>query len=209
MNRRLQSLLAAILVTAAVPGCAVYPGTARPSSYEDLRRDDGWILLEGVPEARQFNRNDCGAASLAMVLGHWGIPAGVADLERECTVAGTEGLLATELRDAARRRGLSAFLFAGTIADIEHELRRGRPLLVGLGKENGDAFTAHFEVVVGIDVVRGRIAAIDPAIGLTCDSLAGFEGEWKHSKYVTIVMFRPEAGVVPGDRAAVETGGVR
>ncbi len=209
MNRVLGSLLAALAATAAAPGCAVYPGTARPADYEDLRREEGWILLEGVPEVRQANRNDCGAAALAMVLGRWGLPAELGALETECSVPGTEGLLAAALRDAARRRGLSAFLFAGTVADLDHELRRGRPVVVGLAKDDGDAVTAHFEVVIGLHPGRGRIAALDPGIGLTCDSIAGFEGEWTQTKCVTLVVFKPEAEAAPAAIGATVTRGGR
>jgi ABC-type bacteriocin/lantibiotic exporter with double-glycine peptidase domain len=198
MTRWTRTLLAFALALAAIPaaGCAVYPGTARPASFEDLRRDEGWVLLDSVPWVEQASRTGCGAACLAMVLGSWGIEAPVEALEKECGVDAKDGIRATALRDAARRRGLSAFLLAGTLKDIEHELSRGRPVLVGLSKPRGDGFTSHFQVVVGLDAARARIAALDPAIGLMCDSLEGFEAEWRRTKGVTLVMFRPEARVV-------------
>ena len=201
-------ILIAALAALASAGCALYPGTARPATLEDLREDEGWILLDSVPMVRQVSQKGCGAACLAMVLGHWGFESGAEELEAECAGPGTEGIRATALRDAARRRGLSAYLFSGTVADLEHELARGRPVLVGLAKANGDEFTAHFEVVVGLHPGRERIAALDPAVGLMRDSLAGFRSEWMATKGVMLVVFLPEAVAAPAVQL-VSTGGGR
>lgn len=190
----------------ASAGCAVYPGTARPADLEDLRREEGWLLVADVPEIRQVSEKGCGAACLAMVLGHWGVATPVEEIERECSGGDEAGLRATALRDAATRRGLSAYLFAGTVADIEHELERGRPVVVGLAKPHGEGTTAHFEVVIGLHSGGARIAALDPGIGLTSDTLAGFEAEWRVTRGVMIVVFRPEALGDPADRVASHGG---
>ncbi len=195
MNSAAARLLNIAVVSASFLGCAVYPGTARPADLEDLRREEGWVLLDSVPFVAQASPKGCGAACLAMVLGHWGSETPVESLEEECAVAGQDGIRASALRDAARRRGLSAYLFQGSVADLAHELSRGRPVVVGVAKPNGDGFTAHFEVVVGLHPGRGWIAALDPAIGLTCDSFAGFESEWRPTKGVTLVVFLPEVKV--------------
>ena len=180
------------LAAISLAGCAIYPGTARPADLEDLRAEEGWILLDAVPFVPQVSEKGCGAACLAMVLGHWGDGTRVESIEAECAISEEDGIRASALRDAAKRRGLSAFLFQGNVADLEHELSRGRPVVVGLAKPNGSGFTSHFEVVVGLHPRQMRIAALDPAIGLTSDSLAGFEVEWRSTKGVTLVVFRPE-----------------
>jgi ABC-type bacteriocin/lantibiotic exporter with double-glycine peptidase domain len=192
MTTRLRCALVLAAAATSLLGCAVYPGTSRPASLEDLGREDGWILLDSVPFVRQVSEKGCGAACLAMVLGRWGSDAPVEALEGECGAAGREGIRASVLRDAARRRGLSAYLFQGSVADLRHELERGRPVVVGLHKPNGAGFTSHFEVVVGLHPGSRRIAVLDPAVGPMCDSLAGFEGEWRPTKGVTLVVFLPE-----------------
>jgi len=191
MNRAL-TLFLAVVGGFSVLGCASYPGTARPASFDDLRREEGWLLLDSVPFVRQVTDMGCGAACLAMVLGHWGDGPAVEDLEKECAAPGQDGIRASDLRDAARRRGMAAFLLRGTLADLEHELSRGRPVVVGLAKPTGRGFLSHFEVVVGIHRDGGRIAMLDPARGLVCDSLPGFEAEWTPTKGVTLVVFLPE-----------------
>ena len=204
---------ACLAVTAAFAaiaslGCAVYPGTARPASVEDLRGEEGWILLDSVPYVPQVSDKGCGAACLAMVFRHWGIETQVEALEEEFGDPVHEGIRASALRDAARRRGLSAYLFAGTAADLEHELSRGRPVVVGLAKPHDEGFTSHFEVVVGLHPAQQRIAALDPGIGLTCDSLTGFENEWMPTKGVMLVVFVPEPEVASA-KPAGPIGGVR
>jgi ABC-type bacteriocin/lantibiotic exporter with double-glycine peptidase domain len=184
---------AAALAALALAGCiTVYPGTARPARLEDLRQEPGWILLDRVPHVAQESPLGCGAACLAMVLAHGGVPVAPAELEKECAAPGREGLRAADLRDAARRRGRQAFVVAGREEDLEHELTRGRPVVVGLLKPAGEAFTTHFAVVIGLHPARGRVAARDPALGLVTDSLEGFEREWGPTGRVTLVVLPPE-----------------
>lgn len=183
----------ALLFALALPGCVLYPGSARAATYEDLRQEEGWTLLEGVPFVPQETEQDCGAAAVSMVLARWGVDAPSGDLARECSAAGQEGLRASALRDAAKRRGLSAFVFPGRVEDLEHELARGRPVVVGLVKTLGPLASSHFEVVVGLHPAAGRIAALDPGRGLVVDSLASFMDEWTATKGVALVVFRSEA----------------
>jgi ABC-type bacteriocin/lantibiotic exporter with double-glycine peptidase domain len=188
----------AVLAACVAAGCALRPGTARPVTYDDLRAEEGWTLLEAVPFVPQRTERDCGAACLAMVMAHAGVEAPAGTLERECAVEGVDGLRAADLREAACRRGLAAFVFAGGLEDLRHELARGRPVVVGLLKSFGPATASHYEVVVGLNDAGGRVAVLDPALGLACDALPAFEDEWRATGRVTLVVFRPAPGTVPG-----------
>ncbi len=183
--------ISALIVVVAAAGCVMRPGTAESVGYDTLRHDDGWLLLDDVRFVPQESEQDCGAAALSMVLARWGLDVPVATLQEECAVPGTEGLRAGALRDAARRRGLSAYLIAGGVADIEHELRRGRPVVVGLIKTLGPASASHFEVVVGLRKSE-QVAALDPARGLVRDALPAFAAEWAATHGATLVVFRPQ-----------------
>ena len=195
---RMSACFAAAAAAAAAAGCAIHPGTARSTTFEDLRREGGWHLVEAVPFVAQEAEKDCGAACLSMVLRRWGVQVPPKRIEEECAVAGQEGLRAADLRDAAKKRGLSAFLVRGGVEDLRHELERGRPVVVGLIKRYGPLALSHYEVVVGIRPEDGRIAALDPARGLVADSLDAFRSEWEAAKCATLVVFRPMDGAVAG-----------
>jgi ABC-type bacteriocin/lantibiotic exporter with double-glycine peptidase domain len=192
----LRHLARIVVVAVLAAGCVAFPGPGRQATYEELRQQEGWVLLDAVPVVKQDSLQDCGAASLSMVFEHWGVDVSADTLMQECAVEGEEGLRAVALRDAARRRGFSAYLFAGRVADLEHELRRGRPVVVGVIKSAGPLSVAHFEVVVGLHPREERVAALDPARGLVCNSLPEFAAEWAATDGVTLVVFRPEPKAV-------------
>jgi ABC-type bacteriocin/lantibiotic exporter with double-glycine peptidase domain len=148
-------------------------------------------MVRGFPRVSQEKNHDCGAAALAAVLEFWGraaTPASVA-----ATLGGRdERLRAGDLVAQARREGLRAYVFFGEMSDIVHELQRGRPVIVGLGKAVSDKKAlAHYEVVVGYEARQRRVLLLDPALGFQVDSVEGFSEEWKRSKGVTIVTFLP------------------
>ena len=197
MKRTLPTVLLAALASIAAlasAGCvSIHPGSARDTTWEELRAEPGWLLLDAVPFVPQETERDCGAACLSMVLAHWDVDAPRAAIERECSVEGLDGMRASALRDAAKRRGLSAFVFRGGVKDLEHELSRGRPVVVGLVKSIGPMTLTHFEVVVGLNSRDGHVAALDPARGLVRDALPSFSDEWAPAGGVTLVVFRPQA----------------
>ena len=182
--------------------CGCYVGSARSATPADLSSAEGWERIGGVPEVRQVAREDCGAASLAMVLGYWGrdVPR---DALSAANVPGSErGLRADTLRDLARRQGLLAFLIPGQFGDLDRELQRGHPVLVGVVKRYGRRAYPHYEVVVGMSRRTQRILTLDPADGLRVDSRTGFAAEWAAAGQVTLIVYppRPDHGSAPHGR---------
>ena len=178
------ALLGCILAS----GC--YHGSARTATPADLAtQDDSWNLIEGVPPVRQIAREDCGAAALAMVLGYWGLPVTREDVSAANPPTPERGITAAALRDFARRRGLQAFLVQGDIADLDRELARHRPVLVGVMKRYGRRVYSHYEVVVGVSRRQQRILTLDPAHGLRVNSREGFTAEWTAAGRLTLVVF--------------------
>jgi ABC-type bacteriocin/lantibiotic exporter with double-glycine peptidase domain len=186
----------ALTATLSTAGCILSLGSAEPTTQQELQAEQGWILVDDVHHVAQEHDEDCGAAALSSVLARWGVDVPVATLREECTKPDVPGLLAGELRDAARRRGLSAYVFEGSLADIEHELRRGRPVVVGLVKSLGPISATHYEVIVGLRP-DAEVAAVDPAQGLVRDTLTTFAAEWAATRGVTLVVFRREETPVP------------
>ncbi len=173
--------------------CGCYLGSARSATPADLGADEGWERIEGVPEVRQVARQDCGAAALAMVLGYWKRTVTRDDISAANPPAPERGISAAALRDVARRQGLAAFVIPGQFGDLERELQRRHPILVGVVKRYGRRAYPHYEVVVGMSRRTQRILTLDPADGLRVDSREGFAAEWAAAKQVTLIVYPRES----------------
>ena len=177
------------LVALVATGC--YRGSAHDASAESIARDPAWIVVN-VPQVRQTGTSDCGAAALASVLGYWGRPTPLATIE-SATNAGSGGASAGALERFARERGLYAYVFYGDVSDLEHELRSGRPVIVGVVKPYSAGHgLAHYEVVTGYEPRTKRVLTFDPARGLRENDLPGFLAEWQPTKRVALVAFEGE-----------------
>ena len=184
MGIRSLALIGCVLAS----GC--YHGSARTATPADLAdQPDGWNLVEGVPPVRQIEREDCGAAALAMVLGYWGLPITRDAISAANPAAPDHGIRAAALRDFARRRGLQAFIVEGQLADLDRELGRHRPVLVGVMKRYGQRLYPHYEVVVGMSRRDQRVLTLDPAHGLRVNSREGFTAEWTAAGRLTLIVF--------------------
>lgn len=158
----------------------MYLGSSRPFDAARLS-ESGWIAVSGVKEVRQEDDKACGAAALEMVLSRFQEPCSQADIIRNCRLDPVDGILAGALREFARAHGFRARLIRGRREDIEYELRRGRPPIVGLVKPYADRAALHYEVVVAIHMEREEIVTIDPGRGYTINSWEGFQQEWQPS----------------------------
>lgn len=186
MNARL-----ALVVCLLAVGCA----SSRPRHFTsaEAARADGWTRVEDVPEVRQSSRDGCGAAALAMVLGHWGRGVTQDEIWAASPPPPGKGMRADALRDFARAQGLQAFLVEGKDADLDREVGRNRPVLVGTVKRRGRRAYPHYEVVVGINRERQRIVTLDPARGPREHSVKRFTEEWAAAGRLTLVVFPPPA----------------
>jgi ABC-type bacteriocin/lantibiotic exporter with double-glycine peptidase domain len=187
---------AAVLFSLSAAGCS-YLGSAEDADPSDFEREDGWIAVRDVPVVLQQSEEDCGAATMAMALAYWGVPALLDTILEACPPKSGEGIKAGALRDYARSLGFQAFLFHGTISDFEKELSRGRPVVVGLVKPHVNGGLTHFELVVGVHRDRQLVATLDPARGWRRNSTAGFLAEWEPAGRLTLVMMKsppPPAG---------------
>jgi ABC-type bacteriocin/lantibiotic exporter with double-glycine peptidase domain len=182
-----------VLIGLSSAGCS-YLGTAEGVDPADLDREEGWIRVEGVPVVLQRDQEDCGAAALAMALAYWKVPTSLEEVARDCPPDPGQGIKAGTLRDYARRKGLQAFLIHGNFSDLQKELSKGRPLLVGLVKPYVNGGLTHFEVVVGLHPGKEEVVTLDPARGWRKNGYAGFVTEWEPSKRLTLVLLKPREG---------------
>jgi ABC-type bacteriocin/lantibiotic exporter with double-glycine peptidase domain len=148
----------------------------------------GWVLVGRVGLVRQTANDDCGAAALAMMLGHWAVPASPADILRSVPHDPGHGIALDALRDFARARGLTSYVIRGELADLTTEVGLDHPVLVGLIQRYGDHARAHYEVVTGINPTMRRVLLLDPARGLREDTFEGFSSEWTTAGRPTLVI---------------------
>jgi len=191
---------AALVAASTLPAC--YVGWAQPFEPAELRRGKSWVAAPHVPLVKMRSLTDCGAAALAMVLGHWKLPVSVDDVVRALPVPKGRGIPAGKLRDFAKQRGLNAFLFHGRLQDLYRELQKKRPVLVGLKKPVMVASLAHYEVVVAINREKRIVVTLDPAHGWRQNSFRRFLEEWEAAARLTLVTFaRPKKA---GEKAAID-----
>ena len=180
------ALLGCILAS----GC--YLGSARNTTLADLTGDGGWEVIEAVPDVRQVAREDCGAAALAMVLGYWGRPVTREQIRAANSPDPQRGIRAAALREFARGQGLQAFIIQGQQGDLDREIHRHRPVLVGVMKRYIFRTYPHYEVVVGINRQKQRILTLDPDHGLRVNGRDGFGTEWAKAGQLALIVF-PQA----------------
>jgi hypothetical protein len=122
-----------------------------------------------------------------MLLDYWHRPAGLARLRDEVDPAPDRGVQAARLRTLLRAHGLDAFLLQGRIGDLEHELARGRPVLVGLVKPHGRIGFDHYELVIAVHPRRRLVVTLDPAAGWRQNDYRSFTTEWQLARRVALV----------------------
>lgn len=172
----------ALLLLFSGTGCAARG--SRSFDSHRLENEAGWISANGVPLLQQRTETDCGAAALGMVLAHW-------KSEGFDPATVPEGRMkAGDMRDLAKAHGFQAFLVSSSIAEIETQLAKDRPLIVGLVKPRliGAALT-HYEVVVAIHPQRKRVVTLDPAHGWRETTVEKFLVEWEHTKRLALITF--------------------
>ena len=180
-------------------GCISYSGNARPINAARLAAEPGWIVAM-APTVRQQNRNDCGIAALAMVVGHWQVALSRAQILAEVAPLTERGVALGALLDVATKYGLLAFVVIAQRSDLTHEIAAGRPVVVGLLRPHGNERQSHFEVVVALHAGRGLVTTIDPGSGLQVRNWRDFEAEWQPAGHPALVVLGP--AVAAGSTAA-------
>ncbi|HEX3864720.1 MAG TPA: NHLP family bacteriocin export ABC transporter peptidase/permease/ATPase subunit [Stellaceae bacterium] len=134
-----------------------------------------------TPTVLQIEAVECGAASLAMILGYYGRWVSLEELRRECGVS-RDGAKAANIIKAARKLGMEA---KGVRADINEAFALRRPF-VAFWNFN------HYVIVEG--ATRRRVFLNDPAAGPRTVTMAEFRGSFTG----VVLDFRPGADFKKG-----------
>jgi ABC-type bacteriocin/lantibiotic exporter with double-glycine peptidase domain len=145
------------------------------------------VLTAAVDLAVPFvpqEKDTCGAAALAMVLGYWGRPVAHAEIAKALAEPELRGIRGTSLATFARERGLYALAYEGDMAQLRDYVGKGRPLIVAW-KVGRDRF--HDVVVVGF--AEGAVVVHDPAEGAARRVAARvFEKRWAGASHWTLLV---------------------
>lgn len=134
------------------------------------------LLLAAAALAGAPLKNGCGAESVATVLAHWsGKPVSAGPIYRELYEPERNGIQLAAMRRYLERQGLRAYTLRAERRDVEGQVDKGRPVIVGLRtKAKGEL---HFSVVTGVE--RGQLLLRDPARkGVTRLSKREFDRRW-------------------------------
>ncbi len=142
-----RGVIAAVLPWAlAATVSAATPAPALPVADE----------IRGLPFFPQ-ETNGCGPAVLASVLSFWGVPVELGSLTAEVYSAALKGTLPLDLERAARRRGFTAAVRAGTLDTVRAEIAQGRPVIAFLNLGTRLFPRGHFIVIAGYDDQRREL----------------------------------------------------
>jgi ABC-type bacteriocin/lantibiotic exporter with double-glycine peptidase domain len=173
-------------------GCVAHGGRTQSLDVSRLAREPGWLVAAHTPEVRQREAQDCGAASLAMIAGRWGVPLSVDAVIEALPAPAARGARLGDLRDVARARGLQAFAITGDRATLLRELRAGRPSIVGLVMQDGRSGQwSHFEVIVAAQEADAQYVTIDPAAGWRVRSWTDLDAAWSPGGRPMLVVVGP------------------
>jgi predicted double-glycine peptidase len=146
-------------------------------------------------------KDGCGAAAVAMVMQYWeqheGLPvqpeAEPVQILRTLYSPQAHGIYASAMVRYFRQNGYRAFAFAGQSADLERQLRLGRPLLVAL--KPGSRSSLHYVVVAGLDQPGQLVLVNDPAQRkLLKEDISQFEREWRRAGNWTLLAVPETSG---------------
>ena len=163
-----------------------------------LAATDGSVWLD-VPFVKQ-QTNGCGAAVISMVLQYWAKASGRAlddasnqhEIQRELYVPQAHGIYSSEIVSYFSNHGFQTFTFPGKWEDLEHHIRKGRPLIVGVKPSQG---ALHYVVVTGIDTEMGILMVNDPAQRkLLKENRASFQREWNATDNWTLLAIPRQSG---------------
>jgi len=193
---RLTTILAALLLG----------GCTSVKSFRGLSLTGDSLYVSGLPPLRQNQDYACGPACVAAVAAHWGV--GLAEFKAKCPAA-PQDTTGPQLRAIAESLGLRGLVYRGSMADLQDNLRQGRPVIVmipqppnpglrqagligalALSVSEHVPHPSHWVVVIGVTGDH-QVIVHDPAAGPLQLETAVFEKWWQRMNNLCVL-------IVPG-----------
>jgi predicted double-glycine peptidase len=162
-------------------------------------------LITSVPPLLQTRQISCGPTCVAAVAAYWDQDfAPLVSTNKPSFVA--EDCTAADLKALAERLSLRAFVYRGSVEDLETNLRKGRPVILLIPKpkyRDGFGFAMNGVVIdeamkpwlpakshwiVGIGFTDKKIIVHDPAFGRIALSRWKLEEWWKARRFTCVLV---------------------
>ncbi|MFM2399907.1 MAG: hypothetical protein RL341_2064, partial [Pseudomonadota bacterium] len=178
-----------LVFAALIAGCATPPQTAQLLA----QRPAGLPPAHQIPSVPYFAQDalQCGPASLAMVLNHWGGRTTPQELTPQLFIPGREGSLQLELLAASRRQGMLAVPIAPRLPALLAEVAAGNPVIVLQNLSLPVAPVWHYAVVIGYDLNAQTITLHSGPTANASMTLTAFENTWARSQHWAITVTPP------------------
>ncbi len=102
-------------------------GCTAVAPFKGLGIEDESIYVAGLPPVHQDKRYACGAACVAAVAAYWNTSLTEFRAKRGQM---SEDATGQDLQLLAQELGLQAFVYRGSMDDLQENLKKGRPLIV-------------------------------------------------------------------------------
>lgn len=186
LNARLAGVLALVLLTLILAGCATTPRLAETTERRLARQ----VLLDEIPFHGQRDYQ-CGPASLAMVLNAEGVDVNVDDLIPQVFLPGREGSVQPEMLATVRRQGRIPFPIAPTFEALLTEIDTGHPVVVMQNLSLPAWPLWHYAVAIGYDLDAEDLilhSGMEPG---RIESFRRFDATWARSNRWGFVALTP------------------
>ncbi|WP_339095664.1 C39 family peptidase [Deinococcus sp. VB142] len=152
-------------------------------------------VLQGVPLVRQ-TYNACGPASIAQVLGYFGLQMSQQDISRLTRPNDRAYMTAQAILDFAPQVGLQAKLYAGgNLQTVRAAIKHGLPLIALQSHiPQPGKVIPHWRVIVGYNDAEQLVYLMDPLLGYVALSFADFDRVWQGQRGQFAVMYPPQLG---------------
>jgi len=135
--------------------------------------------------------NQCGPASLAMVIQSAGLTITPEQLQESLYIPEKHGSLQIEMLATTRKQGLLAYQLQPALQDVLTEINAGNPVVVLQNLALSWYPLWHYAVVIGYDLKREEIILRSGATQRLVMPLTTFEHTWARGKYWAMVALPP------------------
>jgi ABC-type bacteriocin/lantibiotic exporter with double-glycine peptidase domain len=166
-------------------GCAAY---SRPQVINSSPEEA--FLIPDVPffpEKEQL----CGPASLQSLFAYWGKPVPREEISHAIYLPQIKGTFNFDLVNFARSKGFLTELPAGSIEEIERQVRTNHPVIAFLNLGNSLFPLGHYIVIIGYDHLNQELIVHSGQNAFERISYQTFANQWKSTDRWMLIILPP------------------